>query len=151
MRYLALFAAILLFWACESTTTNTINNSQKIDSTASTIIPKKSTNNISTTIHKIDTNLSTRTDIDSSITATYERADMYAGSTMFYFKDKNGKEIMVQNSNLEEEQTVEMPNNMMNPSTDPEDLPPGENPELAGKMFVLSYVKGAVVKLELAK
>ncbi len=69
--------------------------------------------------------------------ATYRSATVYAGSTDYSFEDVDGELIRFRVSNLPDEQTVELPGDLLEP--DPLEGPPGPNPELLGAEFLLIY------------
>lgn len=82
-------------------------------------------------------------DIDDSKTktVTYESCAVYAASNEYAFSDKKGEMILLMVSQLPEmkkEKHVKVPDNMLESMEDLEG-PPGANPEMVGKEFLLIY------------
>lgn len=80
----------------------------------------------------------------------YQRATMYAAATDFYFTNEQGEEVEVRVANLPEERTTVYPENLLE---DIEGLegPPGANPEMVGKSFLLiKNEKGEVTEIRYA-
>jgi len=69
--------------------------------------------------------------------ATYQSATVYAASTDYYFKGKDGKMIEFRVSNLPGKNEIELPSNLL--ESDVSEGPPGANPDLVGKEFKLIY------------
>ncbi len=72
-----------------------------------------------------------------SVAVTYRSATVYAGSTDFYFENDDGEIIEFRVSNLQDEQKIELPDDMLESGV--LDGPPGANPDLVGEDFMLLY------------
>lgn len=73
----------------------------------------------------------------TSVLATYVDATVYAGSTDYYFKSRNGEMIKCRVSNYEEDPNLSLPDNLLDPNA--AEGPPGGNPTFIGKIFQLTY------------
>ena len=123
----------ILFFSCEPTSNSTSQTTEQQT-------PQQT---------QPETQSSTDT-LPKTVIATYEAAVVYAGATDFVFKTENGEQLMIRESNLEEEQTIEMPDNMVTSSDDDEEGFPDANPELVGKKFEIMYnKKGQIYKIQL--
>jgi hypothetical protein len=72
---------------------------------------------------------------------TYESCAVYAASNEYAFKDEKGETILLMVSQLPEtkkEKRVKVPDNMLE-STENLEGPPGANPTMVGKAFLLIY------------
>lgn len=100
----------------------------------------------SLTTDKIDSQDSIKTVI---VEAIYKNATVYAGATDYYFENAATQALIeFRNSNLKEEITVEMPDNMLQES---EEGPPEANQKLVGKVFLIHFIDEVITKVELKK
>lgn len=67
---------------------------------------------------------------------TYKSATYYTGRVDFYFVDDNGDEVTVGISNFPEDSAAVYPKELLESGEDLEG-PPGENPAMVGKQFLL--------------
>ena len=67
---------------------------------------------------------------------TYKSATYYTGRVDFYFQDEKGNEVVVGISNMPEDSGAVYPPNLLDPDKNLEG-PPGENPAMVGKPFLL--------------
>lgn len=74
---------------------------------------------------------------EETLVATYRSATVYAAATDYFFEDAAGQPIDFRVSNLPEEQDVDLPPDMLDSTT--VEGPPGANPDLVGREFVLVY------------
>ncbi len=78
----------------------------------------------------------------------YKEAVVYAGSTDFVFENGKKETIMIRVSN--EENTIKFPGNMLDTAT--VEGPPGANPALVGKSFlIIKNSKGEVIEIKLSE
>lgn len=72
--------------------------------------------------------------------ATYENASVYAASTEYVFQSEEGKRIFVRHNQFPEKGIPNpiIPENMLESGEDIEG-PPGANPDMVGKQFVIVY------------
>lgn len=85
-----------------------------------------------------------------AISASYQSATVYAASTDYYFEDSDGQVVEFRASNLPDEQSIELPDNMLDP--DAVEGPPGANPDLVGEEFLLTYDENdQLVRVELSR
>ena len=73
---------------------------------------------------------------DSPQQVIYKSATYYTGRVDFYFQDEKGGEVKVGISNLPEDSGAVYPNYLLESGEDLEG-PPGENPAMVGKPFLL--------------
>lgn len=76
---------------------------------------------------------------------TYKSATYYTGRVDFYFDDEKGAEIVVGISNMPEDSGAIYPSYLLE-SGDTLEGPPGENPAMVGKSFLLIKNKAGEVK-----
>ena len=67
---------------------------------------------------------------------TYKSATYYTGRVDFYFTDEKGNEVVVGISNMPEDSGAVYPPYLLESTKDLEG-PPGENPAMVGKQFLL--------------
>lgn len=84
-----------------------------------------------------------------TLLASYQGATVYAGATDYYFEDADNQIVEFRVSNLPDEQTVELPDNMLDPKV--VEGPPGANPALVGESFLLIYDDDQLVRVELSE
>lgn len=75
---------------------------------------------------------------------TYKSATYYTGRVDFYFTDEAGAEVVIGISNFPEDKGVPYPPELLESGENMEG-PPGENPNMVGKQFLL--VKDSTGKL----
>lgn len=74
--------------------------------------------------------------MDNLQKVTYKSATYYTGRVDFYFTDEKGAEVVVGISNFPEDSGAIYPHYLLE-STDSIEGPPGENPAVVGKQFLL--------------
>jgi hypothetical protein len=74
--------------------------------------------------------------VDNTQKVIYKSATYYAGRVDFFFKDEAGGEVVVGISNLPEDSGAVYPAYLLE-STENLEGPPGENPAMVGKPFLL--------------
>jgi hypothetical protein len=84
----------------------------------------------------IDTNAAKPVVMDAPQKVIYKSATYYAGRVDFYFVDEKGEIITVGISNLPEDSGAVYPKYLLEPDENLEG-PPGENPAMVGKPFLL--------------
>lgn len=90
----------------------------------------------SSTIETKDTVVAQPIVPDNIQKVTYKSATYYTGRVDFYFQDDKGKEVVVGISNIPEDSGAVYPPNLLDPDKNIEG-PPGENPAMVGKPFLL--------------
>lgn len=132
----SLFLASILHSCSLDNSPRDIDIPRPPDMVEKTTPPKVDTPDSSTTEIK-----SARLDNSKAKTVTYESCAVYAASNEYRFSEKDGNMILVMVSQLPEEKKkkpVIVPDNMLE-STEGLEGPPGANPEMVGKEFILIY------------
>ena len=93
---------------------------------------KKSPTNVDT----IDTTAAKPVVMNGPQKVIYKSATYYAGRVDFYFEDEKGQVVTVGISNLPEDSGAVYPKYLLDPDENLEG-PPGENPAMVGKPFLL--------------
>ena len=73
---------------------------------------------------------------DNTQKVTYKSATYYTGRVDFFFTDEKGNEVVVGISNMPEDSGAIYPPDLLEPTENLEG-PPGENPAMVGKSFLL--------------
>lgn len=122
-NFILLFALLLGFWSC----TNNAENQEE-----------QTTEQQQTTEGK-------------TVVATYQSAASYAARTDYAFENAVGVVLLIEGNTFDQEPTLELPDNMLETGEEIEG-PPGANPDLVGKSFMLYYnADNMVYKIELVE
>lgn len=88
--------------------------------------------------------------LSKTIIATYQEATVYAARTDYAFENEIGELILIE-GNVYDDTAIDIPDNMLDDDEEIEG-PPGANPDLVGKRFLLHYnTEGILFKIELEK
>lgn len=85
---------------------------------------------------KTDTAVAKPVADDNTQRVTYKSATYYTGRVEFHFTDDKGAEVIVDISNMPEDSGAIYPTYLLE-SSDTLEGPPGENPAMVGKAFLL--------------
>ena len=132
-----LICGLMLFLSCDNSVTENNQEAELTDST-STEAPVNDTS---------------EDEAEGKIVeATYESATTYAAVSDFNFTTADGNMITVRGNTFGEEETIEVPDNMLEEDSDEREGPLEANLDLVGKKFRIYYNGEDVpVKIELAE
>lgn len=124
-----LFAAFLILLSCNEATSQADETQQ----------PKQDS-----------VNILSEDALSKTIIATYQEATVYAARTDYAFENEIGELILIE-GNVYDDTAIDIPDNMLDDDEEIEG-PPGANPDLVGKRFLLHYnTEGILFKIELEK